>query len=65
MSSSKSKKRSSSKVEESVDMVHMDTDAPSEHPMNDPSEIEEEEEEPTQGAPKGKSKGKQVARNYT
>ena len=52
-------------MEESVDMVHMNTDAPSEHPANDPIEIEEEEEEPNQGAPKGTSKGKEVARKYT
>ena len=41
MSSSKSKKRSSSAREESVDM---DTNIPSEHQSNDPIEIEEEEE---------------------
>ena len=52
-------------MEESVDMIHMDTDAPSEHPVNDPIEIEEEGEEPPQGPSKGKSKRKQVARNYT
>ena len=51
MSSSKSKKRSSLEVEESVDM---DTDIPSEHQVNDPIEIEEEEK-PTQGAPPSKS----------
>ena len=49
MSSSKSKKRSSAKIEESVDM---DTDIA--HQQNDPIEIEEEE---TQGAPTSKSVG--------
>ena len=38
MSNSKSKKRSSSKIEESIDM---DTDIASEHQQNDPIEIED------------------------
>ena len=62
MSSSKSKKRSSSEVEESDDM---DTNVPSERPVNDPIEIEEEEEEQTERATKSMSKGKQIARKST
>jgi len=64
MSSSKSKKRGSLEVEESVDL---DANVPSEHqPVqpDDPIEIEEEEEA-SQGATQSKSKGKQVARKCT
>ena len=46
MSSSKSKKRSSSAREESGDL---DTDIPSEHQPNDPIEIEEEEKPSQRG----------------
>jgi len=59
MSSSKSKKRNSMEMEESIDM---DTDIPQQ--LNDPIEMEEEEE-PTQGAPTSKSKGQQVVRKST
>ena len=47
-------------MEESTDMVYMDTNVPSKHLVNDPIEIEKEEEKPTQGAPNNKSKGKKL-----
>jgi len=60
MSSSKSKKRSSSEAKKSV---YMSIGIPSEHQQNCHTEIEEEET--TREAPQSKSKGKEVARQYS